>query len=74
MRVELAVEPRVTEAGLRVQARPDPGATERLTVPENPLRLFTLIVTEPLPPANTVIALGTALRLKSLTWKVRLIE
>jgi hypothetical protein len=45
-----------------------------LTVPVKPLRLFTLIVAEALDPAKTVIALGTALILKSTKMKVIVTE
>jgi hypothetical protein len=63
-RVTLAAEPKATEDGLTTQFADD-GLTDRLTAPENPLIPLTLIVDDALEPMKTVIALGTALMLKS---------
>ena len=54
--------------GLRVHVNPaGETALVSATVPVNPLRLFTLITGDAVPPTNMVIALGIATMLKSPT-------
>jgi hypothetical protein len=62
-----AEEPSVTEVGLREQLIPagEEANTDRLTVPENPLRLFRLIAVDGPVPRGTEIAFGFAVMLKS---------
>jgi hypothetical protein len=65
----------VTLVELRPQVRPDDGetASERATVPTNPLSAVTVIVdVEPLPIEVTEV--GFALKPKSSTWNVAVAE
>jgi hypothetical protein len=68
--VEVPVVPRVTLVGLRLQVALPVAATVRLTVPEKPPMLVTVIVEVPVAPALTVILRGLAVTLKSTVMTV----
>jgi hypothetical protein len=61
------VPPTVTLDGVRPQVRPADGeiAIERVTVPENPLRLLVVMTDVPGLPARGVTSAGVVASLKS---------
>src|SRR6266487_3874625 len=75
VRVELPELPRVTLVGTSEQVGPD-GETDsdRLTVPVNPLRELTVIVSVPVAPEFTMKLDGFAENAKSCTVNVRVVE